>query len=1410
MNYRIFIVLLYTIFIPFNLFSSSFVIKFKSIESKIKFLPIIEKSLNCTADKLPIVSSIENILKNKEIGLAHNSKNMLTEFLTYSIINFKNPKALDNLSMNLQRYDIEYFEPNLKITLNEIEIKDEKFKEQWYIDAINTKAAWKFAKGKNIRIGVIDTGLDLNNIEFQDRIWVNPKEDINRNGTFEPWSDTLAINGLTGDLNGIDDDGNGFVDDVIGYDFVNQILGNLGDYIDPDPIPEDEHGHGTLVSGIICAGINNTGIVGIAPNANLVVLRAFDVTGNAEVKDIASAIIYAGLNKIDVLNLSFGTNYNSRLLREAIKFAAEMGCIIIASSGNDGEIVEHYPSDYPEVISVGATTGLGQIGKSSNFGPRVDIFAPGYEILTTTIGNNYKYVSGTSFSAAIVSGVVALLLEINPNLTPNEIKAILKSTQTPLKDKRSFNQGIVNAGDAVTFLGTSKVEITHPYEMQEFDKQSVSRINAIYSIFSPLFESYQLSLFINDTSLVANLLTEQKVQRLNDTFGIDVSDLINGTYTLLLKIRLKTGSYFVTTRKFVVFSSDSNIVLDENNVIKTIFETKSVPIYFSKSNLPTFCTVSAYINDRIVKIYTDNLYGNYHFIPIEFQSVSFNNEQIILKVEHRTNSGLIRNDTLIVDNLYQIKQKSVIEKFQKLPLSYIFNKSINLQQFSGKGILINPYKNLEWSNLEFYLFEDSLFKKIASYPKAFIPVDIGNTNGDNFDEILTTSFGRTIIFEPKKLDDFFGNIVFESKSDEILWGAKFFDIDNDGRDEFFGYNNNSILVYKILNDRLNLIHKITPSDTFGLVGTRPNIQIADFDGDGFFELAFFTTNGYLVVYQLNLKDSLFNLEFSTKIEVDPFSISSCVSTFHGFDKKTLCFVACSNVFSDNFTYEYSVIWKLYSLRCSASNTYEIKEEMNFWGARFGATPQGIFYRNGIANGNVNNQIGDEIILSLFPNLYVLSYKQQFDSFYPIFWLPYVYSNSIIVEDFDNNGINEFGVSRWDGLYFYEFSSENILDVPTNVDGWVEADDKIFLKWDKVVNANSYQVFELDKTEDKLILLGQTNEANFLQKRSFVQGERIFFIRAIDTTGVYLPSDFSNPIVVIETTLTIPLAVYVLNENQILVAFSGKIGNKFLPYKETSLFNELGDKINIGTVSRANDTSLIISIFDKLREGKYLLAIDSFRDGWGNYTISKVLEFTYEIKNETDSLLIFEQFFFVDRFNLEIHFPIPLDYYSASSVSNYTVKPFGAIDEVQIEKNVAKIKLSKEPNIYSLGRDFYLVLGKIYSTDSARYVQPPYNTVLLTRQAFDIDNSFAYPNPLSLNQASEITFANIPNGSRIEIFDQNFIKILEIDNNGWRGGVSIDLLQTNRNFSPGIYYFRVGREVNGSWFFSSLKKFAIIK
>ncbi|MEO1166580.1 MAG: S8 family serine peptidase, partial [Chloroflexota bacterium] len=188
------------------------------------------------------------------------------------------------------------------------------------------------------------------------------------------------------------------------------LAGQVGagyDFVDDDNTPQDAFNHGCGVAGIIGATIDNgTGIAGIAPNVTLMPLRVLDENGVGTYADVARAVIYAVDNGADIINLSLGGRAPSSTLADAIAYADARGVQMVAAGGNNGGSTPMYPAAYAQVLSVGAVDQLGNRASFSNLG--VDTLAPGENVRTLANDGTTHAVSGTSYAAAHVTGLLAL------------------------------------------------------------------------------------------------------------------------------------------------------------------------------------------------------------------------------------------------------------------------------------------------------------------------------------------------------------------------------------------------------------------------------------------------------------------------------------------------------------------------------------------------------------------------------------------------------------------------------------------------------------------------------------------------------------------------------------------------------------------------------------------------------------------------------------------------------------------------------------------------------------------------------------------------------------------------------------------------------------------------------------------
>ena len=192
----------------------------------------------------------------------------------------------------------------------------------------------------------------------------------------------------------------------------------------------DDQGHGTHVAGIIAARNNGFGVKGVAYDTELYAVKAFNQDGEAYLSDIVQGINWSINNDIDIINLSSGSEENSAIFHSTIDKAYTSGLLIVAAAGNDGaydglDDSVDFPARYSSVIGVGAVNRYSKRASFSSTGPAVEIAAPGVEILSTYVGNEYAYLSGTSMAAPFVTGELALLKQAYPGLTNKELRRVL-------------------------------------------------------------------------------------------------------------------------------------------------------------------------------------------------------------------------------------------------------------------------------------------------------------------------------------------------------------------------------------------------------------------------------------------------------------------------------------------------------------------------------------------------------------------------------------------------------------------------------------------------------------------------------------------------------------------------------------------------------------------------------------------------------------------------------------------------------------------------------------------------------------------------------------------------------------------------------------------------------------------------
>ena len=225
------------------------------------------------------------------------------------------------------------------------------------VKLINPLKEWQITKGKGIKVAILDTGIDKYHIDLKNNF-------------------------------------------VAGINFTTADKQDYKDYV----------GHGTFCAGLIAGTANNVGIIGIAPECSIYAVKVLDNKSQGSVGQLIKGIEWCINNKIDIINCSLGLTRDFTALHDIICHAYNAGIIICAAAGNNRFATDiEYPAKYNEVIAVGAIDSMKRIAKFNTTGKHAELIAPGVDIISTYLNNQYAINSGTSFSCPLIAGAIALI-----------------------------------------------------------------------------------------------------------------------------------------------------------------------------------------------------------------------------------------------------------------------------------------------------------------------------------------------------------------------------------------------------------------------------------------------------------------------------------------------------------------------------------------------------------------------------------------------------------------------------------------------------------------------------------------------------------------------------------------------------------------------------------------------------------------------------------------------------------------------------------------------------------------------------------------------------------------------------------------------------------------------------------------
>ncbi|MGB4309498.1 MAG: S8 family serine peptidase [Candidatus Cloacimonadaceae bacterium] len=1309
----------------------------------------------------------------------------------YFMVNVAVEPDYDALVSGKTRFEgIEYVQPNYLNKMH-IEPNDELYA-QLYHYVVSCPQAWNITTGSDqVLVAVVDSGMNLEHPDLMANIYINHGEIPD---------------------NGIDDDGNGYIDDWIGWDFVDapelaKIA--LGDYLEQDNDPSDENFHGTHVAGIIGAvGNNGIGVCGVNWNVKLLAVRAgfrtTDSAGFLQDDDAAAAIIYSADMGAQVINLSWGDDKYSPIIADACQYAYDKGAVIVASAGNVPLPFLSYPAKLGTTISVGAVNRNRNLAGFSSFGPDLDLVAPGEEVLSTYMlesPNQYTRLSGTSMSAPYVSGAIALLLALNPGLSPQEVRSRLLDScddlGTPGYDMY-YGHGMLNVRKLLESTNPPLIHVSSPVEMQGMK----SSFDITGSIQAEDFFRYSVMYATKDipATIIDWLDVETHTNQPNyKTSPVDNDVLAHfyipgffeeRTYLVRIQYENKQGKKY---NQYFNFRYDMSAPVMRPETLQTHYRyEKQDKRYYVTALFDEVVSARLKVLDSLGQV-------THCYSAMEDSLVfwalprSIAEGYIKMQVEAHNASGLTYVSDIfpnkefpdsvyvqyeLIDS-YGYDYEVIGEARAVLPKLYDFDGDGNDEYIamtlatSGYGG-VKAYRPAVGPHTVTHDFEDGFWPR-------------GVTQGRNGKAELLYNKGDTAFLQLcGEGQDYPSTAVWQETSS--ISGV-FADYNGDGVDEILLIRNLAleqiIQAYKRgAGDEVEPKNELKNTTATSMRNSfAPTIIVDDLDGDRYPDILCTDADGDVMIFEIR-NDQVSDLSWQHRLPVGDTQTFT-VGDFDGDGRKEF-FVGG---YVTDVANPYRNFWYFEGFKNVANNEYVSMGSMFF---------NDVMEQNSIASMDVDDDGKDEIILGITPNLYIIEYIDG--EFKPTFRGESSSSYNILTfRDANNKPYFATNKSIEDSLYFVQYARTEPFtgpSIPKNLSAEPLNESSVRLTWlDN--GADSYYVYRKDEEGDVLQICNCPQ--NSYVDEGLSSGETYqYSVKAVDSG--YTPAEGRHSPWVSAIPLPAPQleSIGMVSSSEVKLIFDSVMQPEILNTGLYSLDHDIGYPISINSIAAQRGVLLRFRKPLPPSTQPYVLTAENMRGKSGVICATNSFSFAYEPDTkapEIEGVLVAK-----DRASLQITFSEPI----ASSPDplyrgNYTFRttandPDNDILSIAHDSDIITIsfihplKVSNQPYNIRVENIQDLAGNTISRQHSVARIS--------LSDAKDLSELKVYPNPVYTSQQSWVAIHNFPMNKkgRISIYDSsgNLVHKArlgpykpELANNTYRWELRND---SGHRVSSGVYFY----------------------
>ena len=923
------------------------------------------------------------------------------------------------------RPDVVYAQPNYLFTHHQVP-NDPRYRDQYGLRVLD----WELLQQnlgpiqKQIVVAIIDSGIDYNHEDLRDNIWHNTAE--------------------VGGVSGVDDDGNGYIDDIRGWDFTHAPdLPGMGDYLMRDNDPQDESAHGTRVAGIVAATTNNNrGIAGVAPDAQIMALRAglrrLGGIGFLEEDDIAAAILYAVENGAHIINMSLGGPERTFILSDVIQYTHAQGVVLVASAGNSGDELG-YPAGNHYTIAVGAVNSADRLASFSSTGASLDLVAPGVSILSTRLNNRYASGSGTSFSAPHISGLAALILSRRPDLSPHSVRNLLIASAIdlgPLGHDNEYGAGRVSGAQLANRLSTFD-SLTVAIQSPANDEGEDTAFDIRASVSGAQVTGYRLSYGMGYNPHTWTHLAEGAASRdIRHTW--DVSAFANSDVVLRLEADLSDGVVVEDRVRVAIQKRAPSITaLACGDVLegdRRVFECRW------RTDQRAHGGIAYRYGADFDTLYT-GLVQNKHRIVLPHTLPSGVVTFHVL-ADGENNIRAVHPAQTIDYVPFRVPQNGFVER-GTLPDGFLSDRASDFDRDGKLEIALMPYITGDtYGPVHIYERQaDGRFTDEFQSDERFLPWAIGDITNDGTDDLLGVTYERLVLFTNSFSNPYPTQVEFEQLG---TWGGDFADVDGDSIPDIIARagDQRGIRVIRNLGSVIREESFLAdPSQGIGDLG--PRFVVADFDWDEQREILAGDADGDLWMYEYRAG------EYVQTWYLPGDGDARWIGGGMDLDGDGVIEFAVARAYTDAYDPS-NGFWELeiYSMR--APDTYARE-----WTTRInGVATTG----NGISAGDIDGDGLADLIVCLRPDLYAFRAEKP-DYYRPIWHTPVDLMRRALIVDLDKDFRNEV-LFNFDGAVHIVERDEPPISVgsPQIIRARALGPTRVEIDWMQVPSASSYQIY----------------------------------------------------------------------------------------------------------------------------------------------------------------------------------------------------------------------------------------------------------------------------------------------------------------------------------------------------------------